>query len=103
MTIALTATIAAQLVPVFFYGVDGTIDQLRLWRATLSASTPVLLNNSDAISVLAFFTKWLGDPAPAAIPALVTLLAWRCSFSGSSFAEATTRTPSCWKARCCLR
>jgi len=75
MAIALAATAAAQLVPVMFYGVDGTIGQLRLWRETLSASTPVLLNNSDAISVLAFFTKWLGDPARAAIPAIVALVA----------------------------
>ncbi len=75
VAIALTATVAAQLIPIFFYGIDGTISQLRLWRTTLSASTPVLLTNSDAISVLAFFTKWLGDPAPAAIPALVALLA----------------------------
>lgn len=78
--IALAATAVAQVVPVIFYGVDGTIGQLKLWRETLSASTPVLLTNSDAISVLAFFTKWLGDPARASVPALIVLAALAALF-----------------------
>jgi len=61
--------------PAAFYGVGGNIEQLRQWASTLSASTPVLLTNADNVSVIAFFTKWFGDPIRAARPALIVLAA----------------------------
>lgn len=70
---AIVTIVILQLVPVFFFGLGGTIDQLRLWATTLSASTPVLLTNNDNISIVAFFTKWLGDPARAMVPAMIVL------------------------------
>ena len=71
--LAIATLVLAQAVPLLTYGVSGTLSELRLWRTTLSASTPVLLTNSDAISVLAFCTKWLGDPALASMVALALL------------------------------
>ena len=71
--LAIATMVLAQAVPMLTYGVSGTLSELRLWRTTLSASTPVLLTNSDAISVLAFCTKWLGDPALASMVALALL------------------------------
>lgn len=71
--VAIATVVLSQAVPMLTYGVSGTLNELQLWRTTLSASTPVLLTNSDAISVLAFCTKWLGDPALASIVALAIL------------------------------
>jgi len=59
--------------PAIFYGVGGNVDQLRAWAGSLSQSTPALLTNVDNVSLLAFFTKWLGDPARAAWPTLIAL------------------------------
>lgn len=71
--IAMATVVLAQAIPMLTYGVGGTLNELQLWRATLSASTPALLTNSDAISVLAFFTKWLGNPSTASLAALGVL------------------------------
>jgi hypothetical protein len=72
---AVLAAVAALLVclalPGMFYGVAGNIAELREWGSSLSQSTPALLTNVDNVSVLAFFTKWLGDPGRAARPTLV--------------------------------
>jgi hypothetical protein len=53
------------VVPSIFYRVEGNVDVLRQWASTLSESTPALLTNSDNVSVVAFFTKWMGDPTRA--------------------------------------
>ena len=71
--VAVATVVLAQAVPMLTYGVSGTANELQLWRTTLSASTPVLLTNSDAISVLAFCTKWIGDPSLASLVALAVL------------------------------
>jgi Glycosyltransferase family 87 len=60
-------------VPSVFYGAAGNLDQLREWASSLSGSTPALLTNVDNVSVLAFFTKWLGDPDRALQPTLIAL------------------------------
>jgi len=59
--------------PSGFYGVAGNVAQLREWAARLSESTPALLTNVDNVSLLAFFTKWLGDPGRAVPPTLIAL------------------------------
>jgi hypothetical protein len=59
--------------PSVFYGVTGNLAQLREWASSLSDSTPALLTNVDNVSVLAFFTKWLGDPGRAVQPTLIVL------------------------------
>ena len=59
--------------PSVFYGGAGNLDQLREWASSLSRSTPTLLTNVDNVSVLAFFTKWLGDPGRALLPTAVVL------------------------------
>jgi alpha-1,2-mannosyltransferase len=65
---ATVATLVVALcVPVLFYGIHGNIQALRDWAVTLSQSTPAQLTNNDNVSVLAFFTKWLG-------PGTVTLV-----------------------------
>lgn len=57
--------LAALVIPAVFYGADGNADVLRQWASTLSGSTPELLGSNDNVSVIAFFTKWTGDPARA--------------------------------------
>jgi hypothetical protein len=59
------------VLPSVFYGMAGNLAQLRQWAASLSDSTPALLTNVDNVSLLAFFTKWLGDPARAMQPTLI--------------------------------
>ena len=57
--------LGALVIPTIFYGVAGNADVLRQWAGTLSASTPELLGSNDNVSVIAFFTKWTGDPTHA--------------------------------------
>jgi hypothetical protein len=61
------------LLPSAFYGVSGNAGELREWASSLSGSTPALLTNVDNVSVLAFFTKWLGDPGRAVQATVVVL------------------------------
>jgi len=70
------ATLAiALIVPAMFYGVRGNIQVLGQWAATLSQSTPGLLTNNDNVSVMAFFTKWLGPSTGALIAAAIVVAA----------------------------
>ena len=71
--VACVALAIALLIPAAIYGLHGNIELLRAWATTLSQSTPGLLTNADNVSVIAFFTKWLGDPRRALIPAAITL------------------------------
>ncbi len=74
--VAAIVTLAVCLaLPSAFYGFGGNVDQLRQWASSLSVSTPALLTNVDNVSVLAFFTKWLGDPVRAARATVVLLAA----------------------------
>jgi Glycosyltransferase family 87 len=70
---AIAALALCLAVPSVFYGITGNLDQLREWASSLSDSTPSLLTNVDNVSVLAFFTKWLGDPDRAVQPTLIAL------------------------------
>jgi hypothetical protein len=62
---AVGVLLAALAIPALFYGVAGNLSVLRQWADTLSQSTPGLLANNDNVSVIAFFTKWTGDPGLA--------------------------------------
>ena len=70
---ALGSLVLCLMLPVAFYGIAGNFGELRAWASTLSGSTPSLLTNPDNVSVLAFFTKWLGDPTRAVPPTIVVL------------------------------
>lgn len=50
----------ALLSPAVFYGLKGNFIVLQEWYSTLSKSTPGLLASADNISIIAFFTKWMG-------------------------------------------
>jgi hypothetical protein len=63
----------ALLVPAMFYGLQGNVRLLQEWAATLSQSTPALLTNNDDVSVIAFFTKWLGPSGGAFIGSIIGL------------------------------
>ncbi|HJZ77740.1 MAG TPA: glycosyltransferase family 87 protein [Vicinamibacterales bacterium] len=65
----------ALLLPSLFYGVNGNLRVLREWAVTLSQSTPALLTNSDNVSVLAFFAKWLGPSTRALVAGAAVLAA----------------------------
>lgn len=74
-TAATVATLVVALcLPVLFYGIHGNIQALADWAASLSQSTPAQLANNDNVSVLAFFTKWLG-PGTATLVASAAVLA----------------------------
>jgi alpha-1,2-mannosyltransferase len=61
------------VLPSAFYGIAGNLAQLRQWASSLFESTPALLTNIDNVSVLAFFTKWLGDPGRAVQATVIVL------------------------------
>jgi alpha-1,2-mannosyltransferase len=70
---AMGALALCLVLPSAFYGAAGNLAELREWAGSLSDSTPALLTNVDNVSVLAFFTKWLGDPGRAVQPTLIVL------------------------------
>jgi hypothetical protein len=70
---AIGALALCLVLPSAFYGAAGNLAELREWAGSLSDSTPALLTNVDNVSVLAFFTKWLGDPGRAVQPTLIVL------------------------------
>jgi alpha-1,2-mannosyltransferase len=61
----LAVLVAALALPSVFYGVRGNFQVLHQWATTLAQSTPAQLANNDNVSVLAFFTKWTGNPTLA--------------------------------------
>jgi hypothetical protein len=70
---AMGALALCLVLPSAFYGAAGNLAELREWAGSLSDSTPALLTNVDNVSVLAVFTKWLGDPGRAVQPTLIVL------------------------------
>jgi len=72
--LAACVTLAVLLVlPAFVYGFEGNLHLLREWAMTLGQSTPGLLTSNDNVSVVALFTKWLGDPRRAVLPTAIVL------------------------------
>lgn len=72
----------ALILPSLYYGWTGNLAVLREWLATLSQSTPRLLDTQDNVSLFAFFLKWTGSRnmalplVGAAIAALALLVFW---------------------------
>lgn len=67
------ATLAlAIVVPAVFYGWHQNIEMHQAWFSTLSNSTPNSLGG-DNVSVIAFFSKWLGNPTRALVPSAIVL------------------------------
>ena len=72
----------ALLLPSLYYGWEGNIRVHEEWYATLSQSTPHLLDTQDNVSFFALFLKWTGSRsltfplAAAAIAALALLVFW---------------------------
>jgi len=67
----------AILSPAIFYGLQGNFIVLKEWYSTLSRTTPELLTTADNISIIALFTKWLGNNDQSLIlsAVVITLLA----------------------------
>ena len=72
----------ALLLPSLYYGWEGNISVHQEWYATLSQSTPHLLDTQDNVSFFALFLKWTGSRslavplAIAAIAALALVVFW---------------------------
>ena len=66
---------AVFIVPVWRYGVTGTIDLHRAWWNTVTTSTTPNLTNPDNVSVAAFAAKWLGVGSTASAVAAVATIA----------------------------
>ena len=49
------------MIPSLFYGIRGNISIHNEWRSSLSASTPLLLDSQDNISILGLSMKWTGS------------------------------------------
>jgi hypothetical protein len=63
----------AILIPSLYYGLSGNFIVLEEWISTLSQSTPTLLTTWDNISVIAFFSKWTGNPQLSFVLAVIFL------------------------------
>ena len=72
----------ALILPSLYYGWEGNITVHQEWYATLSQSTPHLLDSQDNVSLFALFLKWTGSRSLAlplagtAIAALALLVFW---------------------------
>jgi hypothetical protein len=64
----------ALLLPSLYYGWQGNITVLQEWYATLSQSTPHLLDTQDNVSLFALFLKWTGSRS-LALPLAGTAIA----------------------------
>jgi hypothetical protein len=60
-------------VPAIFYGWRQNFEVLQAWFATLSQSTPGVLTIRDNVSVIAFFSKWLGNSTTALVATAIVL------------------------------
>ena len=67
---ALALAIAA---PALFYGWDRNFEVLQEWFTTLSQSTPTQISGRDNVSVIGFFSKWLGDSTHVLVATTIVL------------------------------
>lgn len=67
----------AILSPSIFYGLKGNFIVHQEWYSTLLESTPGQLTTADNISILALFTKWMGNTAQSMMlgAAVISILA----------------------------
>lgn len=61
--------VLALMAPSLYYGFEGNFKVLKEWYSTLSQSTPRLLSTWDNVSLIGFFTKWMGNQALSLIAA----------------------------------
>jgi hypothetical protein len=66
------ALVAISLLPVPFYGIEGTVGLYRDWWATVAGTTASNLTNPDNVSFASAFVKWLGSGPLATTLALIT-------------------------------
>jgi hypothetical protein len=66
------ALAAISLLPVAFYGIEGTVALYRDWWATVAGTTASNLANPDNVSFAGAFVKWLGSGALATTLAVIT-------------------------------
>lgn len=52
--------IAAFFIPSFYYGIEGNMTVHQEWISTFLKSTPTFLTTQDNVSIIAFFSKWIG-------------------------------------------
>lgn len=52
---------AAFLVPSSYYGIRGNMTVHQEWISTFFKSTPTFLTTQDNVSIIAFFSKWIGN------------------------------------------
>jgi hypothetical protein len=64
---SLAVLAASYFIPAAYFGFPGNAAVHREWIAGLSRSTPPLLTSQDNISLLGFFSKWLGPTGGALI------------------------------------
>jgi hypothetical protein len=69
----MAALALAIVAPVMFYGWHQNVEVLKAWFATLSQSTPALLTVKDNVSVIAFFSKWLGNSTRALVASAIVI------------------------------
>ena len=67
------ALAVAIVAPVVFYGWQENFEVLQAWFATLSRSTPGLVTTRDNVSVIAFFSKWLGNSTGALVASAIVI------------------------------
>ena len=63
----------AIVAPAVFYGWDQNFEVLQEWFTTLSQSTPTQISGRDNVSVIGFFSKWLGDSTHVLVATTIVL------------------------------
>jgi len=60
LALAFVFLAVALLAPSFYYGIRGNMTVHREWISTFFKSTPTFLTTQDNVSIIAFFSKWIG-------------------------------------------
>ena len=90
---SLAVLAGSAFLPAVFLGFPGNAAVHREWIASLSRSTPPLLVSQDNISLLCFFSKWLGSSG-AAVIAFGVLLAGLAAGTAAFIAKGGGRSRS---------
>ncbi|HET9215700.1 MAG TPA: glycosyltransferase family 87 protein [Terriglobia bacterium] len=69
----IAALAVAIVAPAMFYGWQQNFEVLQEWFTTLSQSTPTQIAGRDNVSVIGFFSKWLGDSTHALVATMIVL------------------------------
>ncbi len=60
LTFACGFLAASFFIPSFYYGIKGNMTIHQEWISTFLKSTPTFLTTQDNVSIIAFFSKWIG-------------------------------------------